>query len=450
MQVQLENYLVPVDFDFKSDADAKYDAYPASKLRDKLESSGARLRILIFDACRNNPFRGSRTSTRGLASMQSDAEGTLIAFATGDGNVALDNIEESNGLFTKHLIAALPAPGLSIEEVFKKVKEDVYRASGRKQNPYTYDNIVGRYYPVSAPVKTPDLPADTALQLEISFWNSIQGKDQAALFEDYLQRWPRGQFAAIAEASLAKLRATGSPAPPPPAPKKIPESSSIKKQVNPKDGLTYVWIPPGEFVMGCSPGDGECRDDEKPAHPVRITRGFWMGQTEVTHGAYNRFARESGRPGAGGSGDQMPAVNVIWNDATAYCAWMGGRLPTEAQWEYAARAGSREARYGPLAEIAWHRSNSGGRAHEVAGKQPNAFGLHDMIGNVWEWVSDWYNSAYYKKRDRLDPQGPATGEVRGVRGASFLDGAWYLRAASRDRYDPGLRFDYIGFRCVRE
>ncbi|MBI1790608.1 MAG: caspase family protein [Acidobacteria bacterium] len=166
MQVQLENYLVPVDFDFKSDSDVKYDAYPASKLRDKLESSGARLRILILDACRNNPFRGSRTASRGLAPMQSDAEGTLIAFATGEGNVALDNIEESNGLFTKHLIAALPTPGLSIEEVFKKVKEDVYRASGRKQNPFTYDNIVGRYYPVSAPLKTPDPLADTALQLE--------------------------------------------------------------------------------------------------------------------------------------------------------------------------------------------------------------------------------------------------------------------------------------------
>lgn len=146
LQVQQENYLIPVDFRAASETDVKYDAYPASRIRDKMEASGARLRVLILDACRNNPYRGKRGGASGLGAMTSDAEGTLIAFATGDGNLADDNAAGSNGLFTQHLISSMQTPGLSLEEIFKRVKENVYAASGRQQNPYTYDNVVGRYY----------------------------------------------------------------------------------------------------------------------------------------------------------------------------------------------------------------------------------------------------------------------------------------------------------------
>lgn len=146
LQVQQENYLIPVDFRAASETDVKYDAYPASRVRDRMEASGARLRVLILDACRNNPYRGKRGGASGLNAMTSDAEGTLIAFATGDGNLADDNAAGSNGLFTQHLIASMQTPGLSLEEIFKRVKENVYTASGRQQNPYTYDNVVGRYY----------------------------------------------------------------------------------------------------------------------------------------------------------------------------------------------------------------------------------------------------------------------------------------------------------------
>jgi formylglycine-generating enzyme required for sulfatase activity len=158
-------------------------------------------------------------------------------------------------------------------------------------------------------------------------------------------------------------------------------------KTNPKDGLNYVWIPPGTFMMGCSPGDNECSGDEKPAHQVTITRGFWIGQTPVTVGAYKRFVAASGRqmpdaPGfnSGWVNDPMPIVNVDWNDATAFCGWAGGRLPTEAEWEYAARAGSTEARYGPIDEVAWYSNNSGRKTHEVAQKRANGFGLFDITG----------------------------------------------------------------------
>jgi len=171
-----------------------------------------------------------------------------------------------------------------------------------------------------------------------------------------------------------------------------------------KDGLKYVWIPPGTFMMGCSPGDTKCGADEKPPHHVTITKGFWLGQTEVTVGAYKRFAAATGRqmpdtPGFNSrwTNENMPIVNVTWNDAHDYCAWAGGRLPTEAEWEFAARGGSTEARYGPIDDVAWYDGNSGGQTHDVAQKRPNNIGLYDMLGNVWEWVNDWYDQNYYQQ-----------------------------------------------------
>jgi formylglycine-generating enzyme required for sulfatase activity len=180
--------------------------------------------------------------------------------------------------------------------------------------------------------------------------------------------------------------------------------------------------------MGCSVGDTECSDHE-PSHEERITSGFWLGQTEVTQAAFQRVT--GGNPGKH-KGDQLPVETVSWNEAFNYCRTIGGRLPTEAEWEYAARAGSTSARYGEPDTVSWHLGNSDHTTHPVALKQPNAFALYDMLGNVWEWVEDTYRGT--------------TSKV--ARGGSGNDiGLQFLRASSIVWAPPTFRSEFTGFRC---
>ena len=250
--------------------------------------------------------------------------------------------------------------------------------------------------------------------------------------------------------------------------------------MNPKDGLKYVWIPPGTFMMGCSPGDSECYAWEKPSHQVSITEGFWIGQTPATVGAYKRFAAAAGHKMRSApnfnphwTNADMPVVYVTWNDAESYCQWAGGRLPTEAEWEYAARGGSTQARYGPLDDIAWYGDNSGRQrldsaeifrtdlenyqkrldengnaAHEVAQKRANGFGLYDTLGNVGQWVNDWYDENYYRSSPSQDPTGPKSGDRRVSRGRDYGSFPRGVRVSDRGFEDPAYWDDGDGFRCV--
>jgi len=224
---------------------------------------------------------------------------------------------------------------------------------------------------------------------------------------------------------------------------------------NPKDGVKYVWIPPGTYTMGCSPGDSECDDSEKPPHRVSITKGFWIGQTPVTVGAYKRFASATVQqmPSAPNfnsnwTNDNMPIVDVSWNDSQAYCQWAGGRLPSEAEWEYAARGGSTDARYGPIDDVAWYTSNSGGRTQDVARKRANGFGLYDILGNVSQWVNDWYEAHYYQSSPSSDPPGPSSGQLRVLRGGSWVYPLSGVRVTDRYYFEPARWISIGGFRCV--
>ena len=228
---------------------------------------------------------------------------------------------------------------------------------------------------------------------------------------------------------------------------------------NPEDQLDYVWIPAGTFQMGATPGDSDARDGEKPRHRVEITKGFWTSSTAVTVKAYKRFVEATVRamPQAPNfdpnwEKEDHPIVKVNWHDAKAYCEWAGGRLPTEAEWEYAARGGEEGLRYPWGNKISSQNAkyNSKDGTAPVGSNAANGFGLYDMAGNVWEWCSDWYEEVYYASSPAQDPQGPPEGTVRVFRGGSWGGLSRILRCSYRGRGEPGLRYINIGFRCVRE
>lgn len=297
-------------------------------------------------------------------------------------------------------------------------------------------------------------------------------------------------------------------------------------------GMAFVKLPAGEFAMGSDeapealaraypqlpPGRFQQLDDERPVHRVRITRAFWMGQHEVTVGQFRAFVDASGyvpesiADGTGGygwradydpattprgdafegrdpryswrnpgfvQGDDHPVVNVTWNDAQALAAWLSRtegrhyRLPTEAEWEYACRAGSRtrystgddpaslpgaanlfdarSARYWPRWSAMALQADDGFAFTAPVGRfAPNAWGLYDMHGNAWEWVADWHDDDYYAHSPVDDPQGPAAGTVRVRRGGSWHTWAFYARSSYRNWNTPDTRYTLVGIRLVRE
>ncbi len=222
--------------------------------------------------------------------------------------------------------------------------------------------------------------------------------------------------------------------------------------------LQISWIPisQGIFTMGCSLGDGACKSDEKPAHQL-LMPDFHMTATKITQAQYAAVAGRNPsyfQPEFGWAVcPNCPVESVTWPEAQAFCQAVGGRLPTEAEWEYAARAFSDDAFVCGkdaqcLADDAWYAANSGQRMHAVEQKLPNFFDLYDMIGDAYEWTGDWYGATYYSVPQLLDPQGPATGQDRVVRGGGWLTPAGDLRVSARNAVDPNDATHYIGFRCV--
>jgi formylglycine-generating enzyme required for sulfatase activity len=221
---------------------------------------------------------------------------------------------------------------------------------------------------------------------------------------------------------LLALAAVAACVPAPPA-----EAATVR---NPKDGLVYVRIPPGSYMMGCSTGDGDCFSWEMAPRRVSFARGFSIGQTEVTQRAYLRV---TGTNPSRYRGPDRPVDQISWFNARSYCEAAGMRLPSEAEWEYAARAGSAGPRYDALESIAWYDANSSDQTHEVRRKKANAFGLYDMLGNMWEWVQDAYGE---------------NGEKRVLRGGSFYNLARELRVSNRLWALPETAHRDMGVRCA--
>ena len=233
-----------------------------------------------------------------------------------------------------------------------------------------------------------------------------------------------------------------------------------ERMVKTVNGIEYAfrWCPAGEFLMG-SPFSEPYRNDNETQHSVTLTRGFWMLETEVTQAMWKSVMGTSisqQRDKANtpwplsGEGSDYPMYFVSWEECRSFCEKLSEKLgltvsfPTEAQWEYACRAGTT----GAYAGMGWYYSNSGGGTYPVGQKKPNAWGLYDMHGNVWEWCQDWYDEDYYTESPTSDPTGPNSGSNRVYRGGGWIDDAQDCRSASRNWHSPDYRINYLGFRPV--
>lgn len=259
-----------------------------------------------------------------------------------------------------------------------------------------------------------------------------------------------------------------------------------------KDGAEMVYIPEGSFIMGSAESDLQ---EISPKHKV-YTDAFYMDRFEVTNKLYARFL-DNVKPSEGNSGDRsrwvvlrsdledptkidwwpteivlnnerykpfegyenLPVITVSWIGAKAYCEWAGKRLPTEAEWEKAARGGLEEKAYpwgneiptgGVVYDRAWRDNQRPAPTNSVGNYHSNAYGLFDMAGNVSEWCQDWYDPSYYKDSKRDNPQGPDSGTQKVLRGGSWYNNAYFLRVALRNFSDPASQNDAVGFRCVKD
>lgn len=289
-------------------------------------------------------------------------------------------------------------------------------------------------------------PAKSATAAEITFWNSIKDSTNPDDFKEYLKKYPNGEFAGLAANRLKTLEAAKSS-------NNGPTSSSapnLPRTRTNQAGIEFVLIPPGTFMMG-STNHGS---NEKLVHQVTISQPFYMGEYEVTQQQWLYVMGSN--PSHFKDCANCPVEQVSWEDTQNFINKLNEgndgfryRLPTEAEWEYACRAGTTGDYAGSLSEMAWYEENSGGTTHVVGQKQPNAWGLADMHGNVSEWCEDWYHENYYgAPTDGSAWLSGGQQKSRVLRGGSWDYDALLSRSAFRTDRTPDSRNRNYGFRIV--
>lgn len=222
--------------------------------------------------------------------------------------------------------------------------------------------------------------------------------------------------------------------------------------------MEFVLIPSGSFRMGGDKEFEQAEDHENPRHIVKISQAFYMGRYTVTQAQWS--AMMDNNPSEF-KDDLRPVEKVSWNDVQVFIQKLNDseetvkyRLPTEAEWEYAARAGTQSSYAfgsdtGILSQYAWYHNNSGGHTHPVGQLKPNAWGLYDMHGNIHEWCQDWFDREYYAQSPPIDPSGPSSGLAKALRGGDWGSQDWYCRCASRSLSSADRRSNRVGFRLIK-
>ncbi|MDD2387292.1 MAG: SUMF1/EgtB/PvdO family nonheme iron enzyme [Bacteroidales bacterium] len=559
IQVDGVNYLIPVDAVLNDKSEVKYEAFDISNINVAFAQNLGKMNIMILDACRNNPFRSwARGGERGFKAIGNQSAGTIIAFATKEGETAADG-SGNNGLYTEKLVEQLKI-AQNINDVFKNTRQNVLKASNNVQCPQEWDMTVGSFYftirnadskPTEANVSHTESTSSTAtgsIQLiseisgklyidgvfykeitagSTSLFNNIQSglriinirgtsnwtekvmvisnqtatvraKNETgtiALYSEINGKLYVDEVfnSTITKKSTTKIKNLTAGV----HTLKIEGSQSWSEKVNVSSGQTtnitaspeisnyttpvatssnsnytesssdvsidMVFIKGGTFNMG-SPSNEVQRGDDEYQHSVTLS-DFYMGKYEVTFEQYDKFCDATGRENPSDEGwgrDKRPVINVSWNDAVAYCEWFSKksgkiyRLPTEAEWEYACRAGTTTP-FNMGYNITTSQANCNGnypynnntkgvyreKTMPVGSFAPNEWGLYDMHGNVDEWCSDWYKG-YPGSSGVTD----CTGSYRVNRGGSWRDCARNCRGAARSNGTPDGRRSYYGFRLV--
>jgi formylglycine-generating enzyme required for sulfatase activity len=410
IQVDGINYLIPVNADINLENDVEFEAVKINRIMSKL--SRAKMNIIILDACRDNPFKGVRSASKGLAQITTNNDGTFIAYSTSPGKVAADG-SGRNSPYTKHLIEQMQTD-LKIEDTFKEVRISVVKETNNKQRPWESTSLVEDFYfCMSCAPKTTE---PEIIELPVMILVPKSG-------EDYIS----------------------------------------------ETGINMVFVAGGTFSMGSN--DGE--DEEKPVHSVTV-RDFYIGKYEVTQELYEKVMGKNPAKSRG-VGDKYPVYYVSWYDAVEFCNKLsdregldrcysgsgantkcdfkanGYRLPTEAEWEFAARGGNKSEGYkysgsNDISSVAEYEGNNDKSTKPVGGKKANELDIYDMSGNVWEWCWDWKGA--YSSSAQTNPKGPTSGSSRVNRGGSWYISASYCRVAFRDDYGPGYSYIHLGFRLA--
>jgi formylglycine-generating enzyme required for sulfatase activity len=492
------------------DAQASDDVYlleqtaiNVQQMHELIRRIGVKQVLLILDACRNDPVGRSDTDnpltsayTRGFNFDILNKEVTAFAtlYATEVGKRAYEYKERQQGYFTWALVEALKGAAANErgevtlaglvaylqDRVPKLVQLDL--GAGKVQKPfaeiggYRADELVLAVVPnartsvaktVAKGTQTANAQSMMTPQMmnaatELSFWETIKNSADVEDFREYLKKYPKGQFAGlarrriqIAEAAEARGRAksdavnanaAASNAKAASARRSIVMSPTMTNRFN----MDFILIQPGNFLMGSTKFDRE-----SPAHRVALKQSFYMSKYLVTQA---QWVAIMGSNPSYFWGSDHPVENVSWNDVQDFLRRLNAieeesgflyRLPTEAEWEYATRAGTDGDYAGNIETMGWYEANAGERTHPVGQKEPNAFGLYDVHGNVWQMVQDYYHESYAGAP--TDGSAWLTGgdqQYRVIRGGSWCDGAEFARSANRGRIGTSSRYSNVGFRLV--
>ena len=426
----------------------------------------AKFKWMVVDACRNDPTQGPKgIGGKGLQVIPTPPAGIALFQSCAEGEESWEDRDSGNGYFTKNFAAALSGEAdsnydgkLTLFEVCQwttaKTKEQVRKSQNKSQRPY-FSGSVSDFTLAEDCI----LPRGQELVKEArkamdkeNYELAIQKYDEAIAlcprFDTWKQERNWAQKLLKSRAPVVQpSRITSPPAVVQPpvvtSPAQTP-SGTLKegdRKVETVNGVEFAfrWCPQGKFMMG---------NEDGVKHQVILTKGFWMMETEVTQ---KQWKAVMGTNPSYFKDDDLPMGDISWNDCQEFCKkctllGLPVQLPTEAQWEYACRAGTTGAYAGNLKEMAWYWDNCSRHVHPFRSKKPNAWGLYDMHGNVCEWCSDWFGD--YPIESVTDPTGPSSGSVHVYRGGGWMSNAGGCQSGWRNCHGPIDRRDYLGFRVV--